>query len=293
MAYPLYKYLHKKVRSETLAALILTICLVLIIVIPTILMGKLLINEATSLAENTQIENIEYYLEKKLELTFSPEFSDKISGLIRIAAGYVLELGSQFIFTIPTLVLNFFIMLFVFFYSFKDGEKLLNKIKEGLPLKESHKKRIEKKFATTVESLFYGEIAISLLEGVIATIGFTILGIRSPVLWGLITGLVALFPAIGPTLIWAPLALFEFLAGHSVKAVVLVLFGFFILSMGLDTIARAKILGLKGHIHPVIIIIGVLGGLALFGIVGLIVGPLILVLLELIAEMYLEEKNKI
>ena len=159
-------------------------------------------------------------------------------------------------------------------------------------MSESNKKRILKKVDSTVKSLFYGEIAISLIEAIVASIGFYLIGVDSPLIWGIIVGFVALLPAIGPTIIWAPMAIIYFLLGDITTSILVGLFGLLILTISLDTIARAKILGLQGHIHPIIILVGVLGGLAAFGVIGLIIGPLILVLLELTLEIYMETRHE-
>ncbi len=169
---------------------------------------------------------------------------------------------------------------------------MIEKTFKLLPLDLHHKKRLAKKLGATVKSLFYGEIAISVIEGIVASIGFYLLGVPAPFIWGIVVGLVALLPGIGPTFIWGPMAVIYFLIGETTTAIYLGLFGFIILSILLDTVARAKILGMKGHIHPLIILVGVLGGLSVFGLIGLILGPLILVILELTVEIYLEMKHE-
>jgi len=291
MCFPIYNWLNKKIKNPTISSGILTLGLILVIVIPAALLGTVLISEASSLIENTQVENVQYLLEERLGIHMSENTEQFLRNATKEAANFVYQEASTFVLTIPQYFMGFLILLFVFFYTFRDGPKVLHTVKKSLPLHKKQKERIEKKFATTIESLVYGEIAISLIQGLVATIGFYLLGVPSPVFWGLIVGLVALLPGIGPALIWTPIAFFTYLHGDVLRAVLIALFGFFILTITMDAILRAKILGIKGHIHPVIILVGVLGGLAAFGLIGLIIGPLILVILDLVIEMYLEEKR--
>lgn len=290
MAYPLYGWLKKYLKNEYLTAGILTLGLILIIMIPLGITTNLLFNEASNLYRSTDITNIENIVGETLNIELSEGMKTYIQAATEQINEYMFNQASNFILSIPQIILAFFIMFFVFFYSFKDGEKMLNLLRNGLPIDVKHKKRIEKKFTSTIQSLIYGEIAISILEGIVAIIGFYFLSVSSPIFWGVITGLVALLPAIGPAIIWVPIAVIFYVQGNIIAAVLTALFGFFVLSILFDAIIRTKILGIKGHIHPVIILIGVLGGLASFGLPGLILGPLFLVLLELVIEFYLEGK---
>jgi predicted PurR-regulated permease PerM len=231
-------------------------------------------------------------LTETLGFDMEPDSLRKVDEAVTDVISYMVTGVSSFLLSVPQKFINFVIMLFVFFYAFKDGKSILNATMKAIPLDHTYSKRIKEKISTTIQSLLYGEIVISVLEGIIGTIGFMILGIGSPVLLGLLVALVALFPAIGPAIIWFPLTLYFLLIGETLKGIIVGFFGFFILSILLDTITRAKVLGMKGHIHPVIILVGLIGGIATFGIIGLILGPLILVLLQLVFEIYLEQKNE-
>ena len=292
IAYPLHKKLRKKL-SPTLSAVLLTIALFLIIVIPIAIFGNILTNEIMDIYQGYDQKELVATLTETLGFDLEADSLRQVDEAVTDVIAYMVTNVSSYLLSLPQKFINFIIMLFVFFYSFKDGRSILNKITKAIPLDHTYSKRVKEKITTTIQSLLYGEIVISVLEGVVGTIGFMILGIGSPVLLGLLVAFVALFPAIGPAIIWFPLTIYFFLIGETLKGVFIGMFGFFILSILLDTITRAKVLGMKGHIHPVIILVGVIGGIATFGIIGLILGPLILVLLQLIFEIYLEQQNEI
>ncbi|MSR86275.1 AI-2E family transporter, partial [Candidatus Woesearchaeota archaeon] len=208
------------------------------------------------------------------------------------ATSFILTKLSEFIFSIPELIVSFFIMLFVFFFALRDGETIISKAKQLIPLEEHYKKRFEKKITSSIESLFYGTMVLAAIETIVAIIGFYFLGISAPILWGFVVGLTAVLPGIGATVIWIPMAIIAYFQGNTINAIIIALFGFLILSTLIDTFLRAKILGMRTETHPLIIIVGVLGGISAFGFIGLFIGPLILSLFELILEIYTEKKNE-
>ncbi|MBT4174632.1 AI-2E family transporter [archaeon] len=286
--YPVYRWLHKYIKNKTICSLIVTIALILILLVPSAYILNTIITEAASLY-NTDFQTAKDLLIDKLNINLSPEVEESLNDLIRNAVLSIIDLTSEFLLSLPQMFINFFIMVFVFFFSFKDGEKIVKYFRESLPIDEGHKKAVIKKIQTTISSLVYGEIAISLIEGVVAAIGFYLIGVNSPIFFGLIVAIFALLPLIGPTIVYVPLAIYQFMQGEILTGIILLAFGFFVLTLLLDLIVKPKLLGMKGHIHPIIILLGVLGGLSVFGLPGLIIGPVILVLFILIIEIFFEK----
>ncbi len=290
MVYPLQKILRKKL-SETISATILTIALVLIILIPILILGNALLDQASKLYISTNQDTFEELL-NTLNISKTPQIQYHLNQITKNVTSFLISWLASFILSIPNLIINFFIALVVIFFGLKDGSKIVSKIIELFPIKENYKKLFVNKITFTIESLFYGTLALSLIEGIVATIGFYFLGVSNPLIWGLAIIITAILPAIGATFVWLPIALIAFIQGNTTQAIFIALFGSIVLSTLIDTFLRAKILGYRAKIHPLIIIIGVLGGVAAFGITGIIIGPLILSLLEQIISIYLEIKNE-
>ncbi len=286
--YPLYQWLLKYIKNKTICSLIVTIILILIIIVPSAYILNTIITEGANLY-NTDFKTAKDLLINKLNINLSPEIEENLNDLIRNAVLTIIDLTSEFLLSLPQMFLNFFIMIFVFFFSFKDGEKIIKYLRETLPIDETHKKAVIERIQTTISSLVYGEIAISFLEGVVASLGFYFIGINSPLFLGLIVAIFAILPLIGPAVVYVPLAIYQFMQGEILTGIILLTFGFLILTLLLDLIVKPKLLGMKGHIHPIVILLGVLGGLSVFGLSGLILGPVILVLFILIIEIFFQK----
>ncbi len=287
--YPFYLWMLKKIKNETLTALLVTIILVLVIVIPLALIINTLIQEALNLYVTIDIGMIKNLIVEKLNIHL-PELN--LDEIIKNSLLAIANESSNLILSLPQKILNFFVMLFFFFFSLRDGSKVVENIKKKIPLKSSHKNKIFKKVRSTIDSLVFGEIIISIVEGIVASILFYFLGISSPIFFGMLVGIFALLPLIGPAAVYFPIAIYKILIGEYLIGALIWILGFLILSFFLDTIVKPKVLGMKGHIHPLVIIIGVFGGLTVFGLAGLILGPIILVVLQLMTEIYFGLNNE-
>tara|TARA_Y100000310_G_C20640320_1_gene793528 strand:- start:1158 stop:1970 length:813 start_codon:yes stop_codon:yes gene_type:complete len=265
--------------------------LVIIIIVPAAFILNSLISEATTLY-NVNLKEAQQVLVTRLNLEVNPLLAESLDDLIQKSILYVIDETSAFFLSLPQMFLNFFMMIFIFFFVFRDGEQVMRKLEKTLPIDKRHKDKILKKVKTTTSSLVYGEIAISLLEGIIAAVGFYLIGVGSPIFLGIIVAIFALLPLIGPAAVYSPITLYYILVGNYTSATIVFLFGFVVLSILLDLIVKPKLLGIKGHIHPIITLLGVLGGLTVFGLPGLIIGPVILVLFVLILETYLGIGNE-
>ena len=292
MCLPVKRYLGKRINNKNAVAAIITILVLLIIIIPLYLLTNSLIQEVAHLYTTTNVDDIKDFFNEKLNVEISETLQVYINDIAKTATSFILTKLSEFLFSIPELIVNFFIMFFVFFFAIRDGENTIQKAKQLLPLEDHHKNRFEKKIRLSIESLFYGTMALAAIETITAVIGFYFLGIETPILWGFVVGLTAILPGIGATIVWGPMALFAYLQANTLQALFIAIFGFFILSTLIDTILRARILGMRTETHPLVILIGVLGGLSAFGFIGLFIGPLILSILDLVLEIYLEKKNE-
>ena len=290
--FPVYRWINKRIKMPNVSALIMTFLLLFIIIVPAFLFSTMLVQEATGFYQTFEPTSVTSFMETHFNLELGVSAQEKMADVVDQGINYLIAAASDFIFSLPMKIVNFIIMLFIFFFVFKDGEKIIKQVKDSFPIQDSHKTRVFSKIQNTIDSLVYGEIVISILEGAVAVLGFWLLGVPSPWLWGTIVAVVALLPAIGPLIVWVPIAVVFFLLGDVATAVGVALFGLIILTILLDMILKPKVLGYKGHIHPIIILLGVLGGIGLFGLTGIILGPIILVLLILLIDIYVKEGIK-
>ena len=156
-------------------------------------------------------------------------------------------------------------------------------------LKES---KVEmKSFNDVIYATIYGVIITAIIQGIIGTIGLLIFGVQNPILWGMVMIILAMLPFVGAGLVWFPAAIIKIAGGDLFNGFGLLFYGLFIVST-IDNMIRPKLIGARANIHPVVILLGVLGGLAVFGLMGLIIGPLCLSILMVFIDFYVSEKNE-
>ena len=229
----------------------------------------------------------EYNLD--IESVFEQSFSSITAGIIRSTTDFVVAL--------PNVGFHVFLFIFLLFFYFVDGDKVHNYIRKHVPLSKTNLRKVEDKVKALISATIYGNILASIAQGFIAGIGYFIFGVTSPIFWGALSILSAFIPFIGVALIWVPIVLNMFATAIATssnillfKAIGLTIYSIVLVS-SIDNIIKPKIVGDKAHVHPALILLGVFGGLALFGAVGLFIGPLILALFVLAMDMWDQEKH--
>ena len=220
-----------------------------------------------------------------------PQISSSIDNIINS----IISSLSNFIFTIPKKILSFFVMVFLIFFMLRDGELMVKKIKYLIPLKSHHQNKIIKRFGSVTRAVVYGHFITALIQGMVGVLGLYIFGVKSPLVWGIIMIIACMIPFIGAPIVWFPLGVLKLIEGlttnttsTTIRGIGLLVYGFFIVA-SIDNLIKPKIIGDKAKIHPTIILLGVLGGLSIFGVIGIVVGPLILSLFLTFAEIYKTE----
>ena len=194
------------------------------------------------------------------------------------------HLGTVFS-SVARLIGQGFICLLALFFLLRDGKKLRERIIVMSPLADTDDKVILKKLEAAINSVIRGNLSIAIIQGVLAGIGFTLFGVPNPVLWGSLTAVSALIPAVGTAAVVFPAALFLFVTGSLGPAIGLVVWG--ICAVGLiDNFLGPKLIGDRIKLHPLIVLLSVLGGLAFFGPIGFLLGPLSVSLLFALLDIY-------
>lgn len=291
--HPLYKRIKAILRSENVAALLTIIIVIIIIIIPLIFAANALINESIdffyklkAIDVNQVQEFIRTYTTDKIDIQgYYAELLQKIPLSIAKAT-------SDYLVSIPKRILEFFVMLFIVFYLLKEGPAISERIKNHIPLKESYRKHLEKKFNGIVYASLYGLVLTAFIQGIVGALGLWIFNVPSPILWGMVMVIVSMLPFVGAWMVWFPAALYKiFIINDTFNGVGLMVYGILIVST-IDNIVRPKIIGAKGKIHPILVLLGVLGGLQVFGFLGIIIGPLILAIMMVFVEHYFLEKKE-
>jgi len=312
--YPIYDFMFQRVGERAnLAAFLTTIGVFLILLVPLSIFLGTISGDVTSFYKFSK-ENILSGSFAQLDCSTGLlcKASDVVNNLIQdpevkkyISAGLgklvasVLELTSNIVKSLPGVALNFFIFVFVLFYSFRDGKDALQQAMEFLPLNDSFKQDLKVQAKEVIYATVYGNIMVAIIQGIVGAIGFVLFGVSSPVLWGVVMMVAALIPFIGSVLVWFPAALIIVFQGFVFgdtstvwKGVGLMLYGLLFIST-IDNLVKPKIIGRKTSLHPLLIMLGLFGGLATMGFLGLILGPLVLAFLTSFIRVYAKDKDKI
>jgi predicted PurR-regulated permease PerM len=287
--YPLYKKIKAAIRNDNISSLITTMMVVIIIIIPLVFTANALINQSIDFLysfKDIDITKVETFIGKYLGENV--EIEEYTKDLVNKFTLYVAKTTSDFVVSLPKRIIDFFVMLFMMFYLFKGGPKLIERMKEHIPLKDIHKKHIARKFNGIVYASLYGLVLTAFIQGAVGALGLWIFDVPSPLLWGLVMIVLSMLPVVGTGFVWFPAALYKIFTDDTFNGFGLLLYGIFIVST-IDNIIRPKIVGAKGKIHPIMVLLGVLGGIQVFGILGIILGPLILAILSVFLDIFLVE----
>jgi len=236
------------------------------------------------------------FCQKLGKIVQTPTVTNQISNITESLTSKILEVGSQVLLSIPKLLLSVFVMFFALYYFLKNGKELVDRLNHYLHLQKKEYSFILLRLTQIIHGIIYGCFMIALIQGALGALGFFIFGIPSPIFWGLMMAILALIPILGTGFVWVPASLILILDGLSqnsnsliLKGVGLFLYGLLIVST-IDNILKPKLVGEKAKVHPLVILIGVFGGLILFGAIGIIIGPLILSMTQVLLETYLAKK---
>lgn len=186
------------------------------------------------------------------------------------------------------LLADFFIMLLALYFLLKDGRSWLAALRELVPMDDSHKAKILARLDQTIRAVVKGVLVTAIVQGLLAGLAYLVLGVPFPIVLTLLTVILAPLPFGGTALVWGPVVLYLFWAGSAAKALIMLVWGAGIVST-IDQVLRPWLIGQDVQIPVLFLVLSVLGGLALYGILGLFIGPILVSLLITAIQIYREE----
>lgn len=216
---------------------------------------------------------------------FSERLTANVSGYGSQALSWIVQhLGTAFA-SVASLTLSFFVFFVALYYLLRDGESVKKWVIEMSPLNDAHDAKVFDRLERAVNSVIKGSLTIALLQGIVSGIGYTIFGVPNAVLWGTVTAIAALIPGVGTALIITPIILFMAITGNMTAAIGLTIWG--VAAVGLiDNLLGPKLIGSGIKLHPLLVLLSVLGGVSLFGPMGIFLGPLALSLVFALLSIY-------
>lgn len=308
--YPVFKLLNRKIKRKALSAFVTSVLIILVFTAPLVLtidwfgrdayVSYILIKQKISggIVSNVTCAEAGFqcaavnYVSDAIK---NPQFNFYINDMLNKAANFVVDRTNDFIASLPQLLLDLIIVLFTMYYVFKDGEGFVKKLEELIPLKEKYKARLVKRMDEMLKSTMYGNMMLALIQGITAALGYYLFGLNSVLLLAILTTIAAFVPVVGAIAVWLPVSLWVIIDGimsslnkEVFNGIGLLIYGAVIVST-LDNFIKPMIIGDRAHMHPLLVLLGILGGIAMFGIIGILLGPLVLAVLMTFIEIYQEE----
>ncbi len=284
---PLFEKLARKMKNG-FAALLTVMAILLVVVLPVFLVGVAVVSEVDNLYQQVSSGEIDLaatvaYMESRLPIL--QEFTARVGldperirgtlvGAAASASQVVATRAIDFGQNILSVLVQFFLMLYLLYFFFIDGDRLVERLIRVLPLGDERERRLLTRFADVSRATLKGTLIVAAVQGTIGGITFALLGIQAAVFWGVIMTLLSLLPAIGTALVWVPAAIILFATGHLVKAIILVIVGTLIIGL-VDNLLRPILVGRDARMPDYLVLITTLGGITLFGLSGFIIGPVV------------------
>ncbi len=286
--YPLYAFLSKYVRMRSIASLITILLILMITAGPFSYVAVMLAKEIQIVSAKIN-ENELGTLQEVIEKVKSSSLYGKVTAFIgvedlisrdaisenlnKIGKSLLAEFSVR-ITNAVSVILDFILILFTTFFLLKDGPGFLSKTKDFMPFNPAQRERLAAQIKDLIVSTVYGGTVVAIIQGILGGLAYYVVGMEAPVLWGVAMSIASFIPLFGTFLLWGPTSAYLVMQGYAVKGVGLFLYGIFVISMA-DNILKPLIIGSRTKMPTIIILFSVLGGIKFFGLIGLIMGPLI------------------
>ncbi len=300
IAYPYHIRMCDRGMKPWLSALVSTLGVVLVVLIPVIVIVILVaaqvpdaIKQVTTIVETAKgwvspESRIYGLVDPYFDLDWmkDPELvKQRTKALLAPLTSSAATLATAAVASIAGTVIQICFALFTLFYFLRDTTEIRTSVFEMLPLEREQSKDVFKRCREIIQASVQGVIFIAGIQGMLGAIGFWVLGVPSAVLWGVVMFILSMVPALGAFLVWVPAAIYLFATGAWIKGIILVIWGGVVIG-SVDNFLRPKLVGKKTGMHDLVIFFSVLGGLQVFGILGLFVGPVVVAVALAIIEVF-------
>ena len=304
VSYPLYGVVKRLLRGhDHLAALAMSLFILLVLIIPFGWFVGTLSQEAYDFYERTRdaeyISQIQAFLEsdstsavtlkrwgKMAGIDLDPGAIEKLSGSIGKHVGlFLFNQLSKMASNLLSFLIHFFLMLLMIFYLFRDGSLLKEYLLELIPIPREQLEKVAGKFNEMGRAIILGNGLSGIIQGILGGFGFFIFGLKAPFLWGTVLAFMAFLPIIGASVVFVPATAFLLIQGSSGLALGYLAYNM-VYSSFIEYLAKPRLIGQGMHMNSLLVFVGIIGGIKLFGILGIIYGPLIITVFITLAEIY-------
>ena len=298
---PLYRFLNRKL-SPVISSLLTCVTIFIVLFIPVSAFIGILANEAYDLyltARDTVLNNPfnelleDSRVDEKINAVLNEfgiaitaeELNRGIAELGKTLGLFLYEQARSMTANIVRFIVNFFFMILIVFYLLIDSQRLATFIVRLSPLPDDQDEKLIQKFKDMAGAILIGNGLGGLIQGTLGGVVFAVYGFKSPFLWGVIMGLLAFLPIVGIGAVFIPAAIYLFLQGRVAAGIFFIVF-YIVLSGGMEYIFKPKLVGQRVQMHTLLVFLSIIGGLKLFGILGIIYGPLVVTGFLTLSDIY-------
>ena len=305
--HPLHRRIRQRFRNSSSSAFLSTAATLLVTVVPLVLLGFAISNELAGLYQSLSarsagegglvvyllraIDRVAAWLGQHFPMLPKFDLRDVISRRIAEAGSGLVSLGAGLVGNVFTFLVDGAIAFFVLFFLFRDGSAGLAYLSSLLPLSQERTQELWDRISSTLVANVYGGLAVGAVQGFLTAIAFWVLGLGSPILWGLVTALFSFVPMVGSAAVWVPAGVALLFTGHIVKGLVLLAWGAGVISVS-DNFVRPWVISGRTSLPAVYVLLSLLGGVQAFGVLGLFVGPVILAVTAALLQMLQEDRRR-
>lgn len=288
---PLYIRIEKLfLGKKSLAAFAVLILVALVVIAPLVFIAHQVFADAVGLYSTIKAGGVDGLasMVNKIEVPvqeFFPNFSIDVQKYASLVVSFIADNLGQLFSSTAYGVFNVFLGILMLFYFLKDGAKFKKEIVRLSPLADNYDREILSRLSLAVNSVVKGSLLVALIQGVFTGIGLAFFGVPNATLWATIAAVAALVPGLGTAFVILPSVVYLFVIGDTGQSIGLLIWGMLAVGM-IDNMLLPMFLKKDFHIHPLLILLSVLGGISIFGILGFLIGPLLLSLLFTLGDIY-------
>jgi predicted PurR-regulated permease PerM len=279
---PIQARLARRIGA-TGGAVVTALLAAIVIVGPAIGVMSLLVGEVTAIVHRIQTggfsipapPDVQQWYERLRQKTVLPlpaDLTSTLSDAVTWVATFLATRAGSILQNVASFLFQLFMMLFGLFYFLRDGAKIVQTIRKLLPFEPARRERMISQTYELVVATVGSSFAVAIAQGTLTGIALGLLGFESPVFWGVITAFLSLVPAVGSGLVWGPAAIYLFASGDILRGLILVALGVGVIGMA-DNLLRPILLSGRTTMHGLFVFISLMGGMAAFGFIGLVIGP--------------------
>jgi predicted PurR-regulated permease PerM len=290
---PVYDFVFNYTKRKNITASLMCLLLIILIVVPLWYVFPVAINQSIKFYMNSQ--DLDFVTPLKTIFPsffqseqFANEIGQALHSFVTKTTSSLMNSLSDVILDFPTLFLKLLVVFFTFFFVLRDKSEMVEYIQSLLPFSKEVEKRLFKSSKDLTISILYGQVLLGIAQGITAGIGFFIFGVPNALLLTLFAAVAGIFPIIGSLVVWVPVAIYLFLEGNTVSALGVVMFG--LIASVIEALFKPIFISRRAKMNSSLILFGMVGGILFFGLLGLILGPLILAYLFIVIEAYRNKK---